>query len=128
RLGRRLQHVRAIARHRVAGRRDDRCPEQGHRPRPGDDSDRQPVAGAERLPATQRRAIAGTVSCILRNTMGKPPTFLEPFESPNRDLEADAAQHAAPAAATKVTYLAIIVALVLLFLLVGIGLHIPSGE
>lgn len=60
--------------------------------------------------------------------MGRPPIFVEPFESPNRDLDDDAAKHAAPAAATKVTYIAVIVALVLLFLLVGIGLHIPSGE
>ena len=59
--------------------------------------------------------------------MGKPPTFIERIESPNIDHEAEAEKHAAPASATKVIYLAVIIGFVLLFLLVGIGLHIPSG-
>jgi hypothetical protein len=59
--------------------------------------------------------------------MGKPPTFIEPFESPNLDLEQEAEKHAAPAAATKGVYIAVVIAFVILFLLVGIGLHIPSG-
>jgi hypothetical protein len=58
----------------------------------------------------------------------KPPTFQEPFESPDRDLDALAEQNAAPATPTKIIYALVIVGLVLLFLLVGIGLHIPSGE
>ena len=59
--------------------------------------------------------------------MGKPPTFIEPFQSPNLDHEKEAEKHAAPAAATRVVYVAVVVGLVLLFLLVGIGLHIPRG-
>jgi hypothetical protein len=59
--------------------------------------------------------------------MGKPPTFIEPFKSPNLDHEKEAEKHAAPVVATKATYIALIIGLVLLFLLVGIGLHIPTG-
>lgn len=59
--------------------------------------------------------------------MGKPPTFIEPYKSPNLDHEKEAAKHAAPAKATKATYIAIVIVLVVLFLLVGIGLHIPTG-
>ena len=59
--------------------------------------------------------------------MGKPPTFIEPFESPNLDLEAEGERHAAPRLATKAVYIAVIIAFVILFLLVGIGLHIPGG-
>jgi len=59
--------------------------------------------------------------------MGKPPTFIEPFESPNLDLEQEAEKHGAPVAATKGVYIAVVIAFVILFLLVGIGLHIPSG-
>ncbi len=59
--------------------------------------------------------------------MGKPPTFIEPYKSPNIDHEKEAEKHAAPAKAVKATYIAIIVVLVVLFLLVGIGLHIPTG-
>ncbi len=60
--------------------------------------------------------------------MGKPPGLIEPFKSPNLDHEKIAKQHAAPEAATKATYIIIVVVLVALFLLVGIGLHIPAGE
>ncbi len=60
--------------------------------------------------------------------MGKPPGLIEPFTSPNLDHEQEAKKHAASAGATKVTYIVIIVALVALFLLVGIGLHVPAGE
>ena len=43
------------------------------------------------------------------------------------DHEKEAEKHAAPAKATRATYIAIIVGLVVLFLLIGIGLHIPTG-
>ncbi len=59
--------------------------------------------------------------------MGKPPTFVESFKSPNLDHEAEAEKHAAPALATKIIYIVVIVAFVVLFLLVGVGLHIPRG-
>lgn len=58
--------------------------------------------------------------------MGKPPTFIEKFESPNLDLEAEAEKHGAPHAATKLIYLAVVIAFVLLAVVVGIG-HIPRG-
>jgi hypothetical protein len=61
-------------------------------------------------------------------SLGKPPGLIEPFKSPNLDHEKEAKKHAAPALATKVTTIAIVVLLVALFLLVGIGLHIPAGE
>jgi hypothetical protein len=60
--------------------------------------------------------------------MGKPPGLIEPFQSPNLDHEKLAEDNAAPAVATKVTYILMVVAVVALFLLVGIGLHIPAGE
>jgi hypothetical protein len=60
--------------------------------------------------------------------MGKPPTFIEPFTSPNLDHEAEGEKHAAPASVTKATYIVIIVVLVALVVLVGVGLHIPAGE
>jgi hypothetical protein len=60
--------------------------------------------------------------------MGKPPGLIEPFQSPNLDHEKLAEENAAPPLATKVTYIVLIVAVVALFLLVGIGLHIPAGE
>jgi len=59
--------------------------------------------------------------------MGKPPTQIEPFKSPNLDLEKLAEEHAAPANATKATYIVLVVLLVALFVLVGVGLHIPTG-
>ncbi len=59
--------------------------------------------------------------------MGKPPTFIEPYKAPDIDHEAEAEKHGAPVVATKLTYIAVIIGFVLLFLLVGIGLHIPSG-
>ena len=68
-------------------------------------------------------------SRILATTpMGKPPTFIERIESPNIDHEKESELHAAPKAATKIVYVVVILAFVLLFLLVGIGLHIPGGE
>ena len=60
--------------------------------------------------------------------MGKPPIFVEPFRSPNLDHEKEAKKHAASGAATRITYIVIFVALVAVFLLVAIGLHIPAGE
>lgn len=59
--------------------------------------------------------------------MGKPPTFIEPFQSPNLDHEKEAEKHAAPETATRLMYIVIVVVLVALFLLVGVGLHIPAG-
>ena len=59
--------------------------------------------------------------------MGRPPTQIEPFVSPNLDLEKLAEDNAAPAKATKATYIVMVVLLVALFVLVGIGLHIPTG-
>jgi len=60
-------------------------------------------------------------------TMGKPPTFIERIESPNIDHEKEAERHAAPRLATRLVYLAVIIGFIVLFLLVGIGLHIPAG-
>jgi hypothetical protein len=60
--------------------------------------------------------------------MGKPPGLIEPFKSPNIDHEKYAKKNAAPGSVTKLTYIIIIVVIVGLFLLVGIGLHIPAGE
>lgn len=59
--------------------------------------------------------------------MGKPPTFIEPYQSPNLDHAKEAEKHAAPEMATRAIYIAIVVLMVVLFLLVGIGLHIPTG-
>ena len=59
--------------------------------------------------------------------MAKPPTFIERYESPNLDLAEEAEKHAAPEVGTKAVYTAVIVGLVVLFVLVGIALHIPSG-
>jgi hypothetical protein len=58
--------------------------------------------------------------------MGKPPTFIEKFESPNLDLEAEAAKHAAPTAATRLVYVLLILSLVALFVVLAIG-HVPRG-
>ena len=41
--------------------------------------------------------------------MGKPPTFIEPFKSPNLDHEKEAAKHVANPAATKITYIVLVV-------------------
>ena len=59
--------------------------------------------------------------------MGKPPSQIEPFESPNLDHEALAEDNAAHPKAAKATYIVMIVLLVALFVLVGIGLHVPTG-
>jgi hypothetical protein len=60
--------------------------------------------------------------------MGKPPTFIADIDpSPNIDHEKDMAENGAPAKATKVIYIVVAIVLVALFLLVGIGLHIPTG-
>jgi hypothetical protein len=60
--------------------------------------------------------------------MGKPPSQIVPYNSPNLDHEAEGKKHAANGVATKVVYIVAIVVLVALCLLVGIGLHIPAGE
>jgi len=59
--------------------------------------------------------------------MGKPPTFIEPFKSPDLDLEAEAEKHGANPKAAKTMYIIMVVLFVVLFALVGIGLHIPTG-
>lgn len=60
--------------------------------------------------------------------MGKPPTFIvDRGESPNIDREQEMAEKGASPAAAKAMYVVIVVALVALFALVGIGLHIPAG-
>jgi len=60
--------------------------------------------------------------------MGKPPNLIEELEpSPNIDHEQDMVDNGAPASAAKTIYIVIAIALVALFLLVGIGLHIPTG-
>jgi hypothetical protein len=61
--------------------------------------------------------------------MGKPPGLSEgPYVSPNVDHEQDMAEHGASPRIAKWIYVAVIVTLVVLGLVVGIGLHIPSGE
>jgi hypothetical protein len=59
--------------------------------------------------------------------MGKPPSQVEPFVSPNLDHEKLAEEHAAHPKAAKAMYVVLVVLLVVLFALVGIGLHIPTG-
>jgi hypothetical protein len=60
--------------------------------------------------------------------MGKPPNLImELGERPNIDHEKEMAEHGAPPKAAKAMYIAIIVTLVVLFALVAIGLHIPTG-
>jgi hypothetical protein len=60
--------------------------------------------------------------------MGKGPNLIaELGKSPNIDHDKDMAENGAPASATKVTYIIIVVAMVALFALVAIGLHIPTG-
>ena len=59
--------------------------------------------------------------------MGRPPTQIEPFKSPNLDHEKLAEDNAAHPKAAKATYVLLVVLLVALFVLVGIGLHIPTG-
>lgn len=61
--------------------------------------------------------------------MGKPPGLSEgAYVSPNVDHEQDMAEHGASPRIAKWVYIAVIVTLVLLGLVVGVGLHIPSGE
>ncbi len=60
--------------------------------------------------------------------MGQPPTFIvDRGESPNIDREQEMAEKGASPGAAKAMYIVIIVAIVALFALVGIGLHIPTG-
>lgn len=60
--------------------------------------------------------------------MGKPPGLIVDIgKSPDIDHEQDMAANGASPKATKAIYIAIVIVLVALFLLVGIGLHIPSG-
>ena len=60
--------------------------------------------------------------------MGKPPNLIENLgPSPNIDHEKDMAENGASPTAAKSIYITIVIALVALFALVGIGLHIPTG-
>ncbi|MBV8757067.1 MAG: hypothetical protein JO257_07330 [Deltaproteobacteria bacterium] len=60
--------------------------------------------------------------------MPKPPAQSDfTYESPNLDHEKDMADNGADTRVAKVVYVVIAVLFVVLFLLVGIGLHIPSG-
>ena len=61
--------------------------------------------------------------------MGKPPGLISDIgPSPNVDHEADMAQNGAPPTATRIVYVLIAIAMILLFAFVMIGLHIPAGE
>jgi hypothetical protein len=61
--------------------------------------------------------------------MGKSPNLINELgPSPNIDHDKDMAENGAPPIATKVIYIAIAVAMIALFLLVAVGLHIPTGE
>lgn len=59
--------------------------------------------------------------------MGKPPGMQEDFVSPEIDREQELAEHGAPKAATRAVYIGIAITLVILFLLVMVGLHMPTG-
>lgn len=60
--------------------------------------------------------------------MPKPPAQSDfNYESPNLDHEQDMAKNGADTRVAKVIYIVIALLFVALFLLVGIGLHIPSG-
>ncbi len=60
--------------------------------------------------------------------MGKPPNLIVgPYESPNVDHDKDMAENGVNPKASKAMYIVIVVALVALFLLIGIGLHMPTG-
>ncbi len=60
--------------------------------------------------------------------MGKPPGQSEgPYVSPNIDHEQDMAAHGASPTIAKWIYISVIVVIVTLFLVVGIGLHVPRG-
>ena len=61
--------------------------------------------------------------------MPKPPAQSDlHFESPDLDREADQAANGAPPRVAKAIYVIIAVLLIVLVLLVGVALHIPSGE
>lgn len=60
--------------------------------------------------------------------MGKPPNLItELGKSPNIDHDKDMAENGASSKVAKPVYITIVVVLVILFALVGIGLHIPTG-
>ena len=60
--------------------------------------------------------------------MGKPPNLImELGPSPNIDHEKDMAENGASPKAAKTIYIVIVIACVVLFALVGIGLHMPTG-
>lgn len=78
--------------------------------------------------ATEHHApIEGDAIILAADTMGRPPTQIESFESPDIDHEKDSAENGVNPRAAKVMYIVIAVVLVALFLLVGVGLHIPTG-
>jgi hypothetical protein len=59
--------------------------------------------------------------------MGKPPTQVESFESPDIDHEKDLSENGVNPKAAKAMYIVIGLVLLALFVLVGVGLHIPTG-
>ena len=60
--------------------------------------------------------------------MGKPPGMIERLgPSPEIDREKQMAENRIPPKVEKTMYVVIAIVLVILFALVGIGLHIPSG-
>lgn len=60
--------------------------------------------------------------------MGKPPGLISDIgPSPNIDHEKDMEENGASPNAARTMYIVIVIALVALFALVGIGLHIPTG-
>jgi len=60
--------------------------------------------------------------------MGKGPNLIAELEpSPNLDHDKDMAENGAPKSAAKAMYWVIGVALVVLFALVAVGLHMPTG-
>jgi hypothetical protein len=60
--------------------------------------------------------------------MPKPPAQSDfHYESPNLDHDQDMADNGADTRVAKVVYIVIAVLFIVLFLLVGIGLHVPSG-
>lgn len=60
--------------------------------------------------------------------MGKPPGMIERLgPSPEIDREKQMAENPMPPKVEKGMYIVVIIVCILLFALVGIGLHIPTG-
>ncbi len=60
--------------------------------------------------------------------MGKPPSMIVgPYVSPNIDHDKDMAENGANPTVAKAVFIVIALGFVALFLLVAVGLHIPTG-